>query len=44
MRHIDVDETTGEVWAAYGASPGIQAKIARIRPAAATPRAASATN
>lgn len=33
VRHIDIDERTGEVWLAYGAVPGIAARIARIRPA-----------
>ncbi len=44
VRHLDIDEETGEVWVAYGASPGIPAKIARIRPAGAAPRAATASN
>jgi streptogramin lyase len=32
VRHIAVDPRNGDVWAAYGASPGIPAEIARIRP------------
>lgn len=32
VRHMDIDEATGEVWLAYGASPGSAARIARIRP------------
>jgi streptogramin lyase len=31
VRHIDVDPRTGDVWAAYGASPGIEPRIARLR-------------
>jgi virginiamycin B lyase len=31
IRHIDVDARTGDLWAAYGASPGIPPKIVRIR-------------
>ena len=31
IRHIDVDEVTGDVWAAYSASPGIPTKILRIQ-------------
>jgi streptogramin lyase len=30
VRHMDVDRRTGDVWLAYGASPGIPPKIARI--------------
>ncbi len=33
VRHIDVDEQTGDLWAAYGASPGIPGKVLRIQPA-----------
>jgi streptogramin lyase len=32
VRHLAVDPRTHDVWAAYGASPGIPAKVARIRP------------
>jgi virginiamycin B lyase len=32
VRHMDIDEKSGVVWLAYGASPGIPARIARIRP------------
>jgi virginiamycin B lyase len=31
VRHMDIDERNGEVWLAYGASPGIPARIARVR-------------
>jgi streptogramin lyase len=32
VRHLDVDARTGDLWVAYGASPGtIPAKVARIR-------------
>ena len=31
VRHMDIDERNGDVWIAYGASPGIPARIARIR-------------
>ena len=32
IRHLDIDEATGSVWVAYGASPGIAARILRIEP------------
>jgi streptogramin lyase len=32
VRHLAIDPRTRAVWAAYGASPGIPAKVARIRP------------
>jgi streptogramin lyase len=32
VRHMDIDSASGEVWLAYGASPGIAARVARIRP------------
>jgi virginiamycin B lyase len=32
IRHITIDPRNGDVWAAYGASPGIPAKVARLRP------------
>jgi len=32
IRHLDVDPRTGDVWVAYGASPGIAPKVARLRP------------
>lgn len=32
VRHLAIDTRTRVVWAAYGASPGIPAKVARIRP------------
>ncbi len=31
IRHLDVVEEKGEVWASYSASPGVPAKILRIR-------------
>ncbi|HEX2187492.1 MAG TPA: hypothetical protein VHG51_01280 [Longimicrobiaceae bacterium] len=34
VRHVAIDPRTREVWVAYGASPGIPARIARIRPPA----------
>ena len=34
VRHLAVDPRNGEVWAAYGASPGIPARVARLRPPA----------
>jgi streptogramin lyase len=34
IRHIVISPRTGDVWLAYGASPGIAARIARLRPAA----------
>jgi streptogramin lyase len=30
VRHLDIDPRTGAVWAAYGASPGVPARVARI--------------
>jgi streptogramin lyase len=30
VRHLAVDPRNGAVWLAYGASPGIPAKIARV--------------
>jgi hypothetical protein len=33
VRHLAFDPRNGDVWAAYGASPGVlPARIARIRP------------
>ena len=32
VRHLAIDPRTHEVWVAYGASPGIAARVARIRP------------
>ena len=32
IRHMVVDPRNGDVWLAYGASPGIPARIARLRP------------
>lgn len=32
VRHIAIDEARGEVWLAYGASPGVGARVARVRP------------
>jgi virginiamycin B lyase len=32
VRHIAVDPKSGAVWLAYGASPGIAARIARVQP------------
>lgn len=32
VRHLTIDPRTGDVWLAYGASPGIAARIARLRP------------
>lgn len=32
IRHMAVDVSTGDVWVAYGASPGIPARVARLRP------------
>ncbi len=32
VRHLDVDPKSGAVWLAYGASPGIPARIARVMP------------
>jgi virginiamycin B lyase len=32
VRHIDVDRRTGELWIAYGASPGIEPRIAVLTP------------
>jgi virginiamycin B lyase len=31
IRHLAIDSRTGAVWAAYGASPGIPARIARVQ-------------
>jgi streptogramin lyase len=31
VRHLAFDRRNGDVWAAYGASPGIAARVARIR-------------
>jgi hypothetical protein len=32
VRHLSIDPRTHHVWAAYGASPGIPARVARITP------------
>jgi streptogramin lyase len=32
VRHLDIDPASGAVWLAYGASPGIPARIARVVP------------
>ena len=32
VRHIAIDQASGAVWLAYGASPGIPARIARVVP------------
>ncbi len=32
IRHLAIDSARGVVWAAYGASPGIPARVARVRP------------
>lgn len=32
IRHLAIDWRRGAVWAAYGASPGISARIARVQP------------
>ena len=32
IRHLAIDSRRSTVWAAYGASPGIPARIARVRP------------
>ena len=32
VRHLAVDPKSGAVWLAYGASPGIPARIARVLP------------
>jgi virginiamycin B lyase len=32
IRHLAIDSRSGAVWAAYGASPGIPARIARVQP------------
>jgi streptogramin lyase len=32
VRHLVVDPRNGDIWLAYGASPGIPARIARLRP------------
>jgi len=31
VRHLDVDDSNGDLWIAYGASPGVPAKVARLR-------------
>ncbi len=31
IRHMAIDERNGDVWLAYGASPGIAARVARLR-------------
>ena len=31
VRHLDIDESNGDLWAAYGASPGVPSKVARLR-------------
>ena len=31
VRHLAVDPNSGAVWLAYGASPGIPARVARVR-------------
>lgn len=31
IRHLSIDSRTGAAWAAYGAVPGIPARIARVR-------------
>jgi streptogramin lyase len=31
VRHIAIDPRTRDVWLAYGASPGIPARVARLR-------------
>jgi virginiamycin B lyase len=31
VRHMSIDPRTGDVWLAYGASPGIPARVARLR-------------
>lgn len=33
VRHIAIDPRDGSAWLAYGASPGIAARVARVRPA-----------
>jgi streptogramin lyase len=33
IRHLAIDARRGAVWLAYGASPGIPARIARLVPA-----------
>jgi len=32
VRHLAIDPRTRDVWVAYGASPGIPARVARLRP------------
>jgi virginiamycin B lyase len=32
VRHLSIDPRTHDVWLAYGASPGIPARVARLRP------------
>jgi streptogramin lyase len=34
VRHLAIDARTNDVWLAYGASPGIPARVARLRVAA----------
>jgi hypothetical protein len=31
VRHLAFDARNGDVWLAYGASPGIAARVARVR-------------
>ncbi|MGH7553735.1 MAG: hypothetical protein ACREMQ_11985 [Longimicrobiales bacterium] len=31
IRHMTIDPNNGDVWAAYGASPGVPSKVARLR-------------
>lgn len=33
IRHLTVEPRSGDVWLAYGASPGIAARVVRLRPA-----------
>ena len=37
VRHIAIDPRAGDVWLAYGASPGIAARVARLRVGAGPP-------
>ncbi len=37
VRHMVVDPRNGDIWLAYGASPGIAARIARLRPPPSSP-------
>lgn len=32
VRHMVIDPRNGDIWLAYGASPGIPARVARLRP------------